>query len=90
MTWKNKTCERCAFRVGDECRRFPPSYAFNPMLTSWYNQVVKDRFVYGGKEVDISKGLPPPIGAKVEGKIYAPACAEYAELIEPPKTKEAT
>lgn len=24
MTFKDKTCEKCCFRVGDECRRFPP------------------------------------------------------------------
>ena len=22
--WRSKTCEDCNFRVGDECRRFPP------------------------------------------------------------------
>ncbi len=25
--WKNKTCETCTFRVGDECLRFPPNGA---------------------------------------------------------------
>lgn len=25
MTWKDKTCEKCKYRVGDKCKRFPPS-----------------------------------------------------------------
>lgn len=25
MTWRDKTCEKCVFRVGPVCRRFPPS-----------------------------------------------------------------
>ncbi len=24
MSWKNKTCAHCEFRVGAECRRLPP------------------------------------------------------------------
>ena len=24
MTWKDKTCEECRYRVGMDCRRFPP------------------------------------------------------------------
>ena len=58
MTWRDKTCEKCAFRVGDECRRFPPDYRDDyPNVKS-----------YAGR--------------------YSLACAEYAELIEPPKTTE--
>lgn len=24
MTWKDKTCEKCIYREGMDCRRFPP------------------------------------------------------------------
>lgn len=24
MTWRDKSCEHCVFRVGPICRRFPP------------------------------------------------------------------
>lgn len=35
MSWKEKTCEKCKYRVGDSCRRFPPSgddYPDYPMV----------------------------------------------------------
>lgn len=32
MNWRDKTCEKCVFRVGDECRRFPPTTLFTHTL----------------------------------------------------------
>lgn len=39
MTWKEKTCERCVFRVGVECRRFPPTASEGTALNANYPRV---------------------------------------------------
>lgn len=71
MTWKDKTCEKCVFRVGPVCRRFPPSnYCVADGIESSYMDS-NHRLVFSHDE-----------------PWYFPACAEYAELIEPPKTTE--
>lgn len=72
MTWKDKTCERCAFRVGIECRRFPPSNfcVVDGIESSYMDSDYRLVFYHEDQ--------------------YYPACAEYSELIEPPKATEAT
>lgn len=39
MTWRDKTCEHCVFRVGDECRRFPPTASEGTALDANYPRV---------------------------------------------------
>lgn len=74
MTWKDKSCEHCVFRVGVECRRFPPSGKRNATdnTNSTYPTVKSG-----------SEGISLIDGYRYRVHI-ADACAEYAESLDKP------
>lgn len=79
MTWKEKTCEDCTFRVGDECRRFPPSVFTDVCGFDDSNPQTMYPCVEFGKV------------SQDDEMYYPPACAEYAQVLQPTITiKEAT
>ena len=72
-TWKDKTCEKCVFRVSGECRRFPPDTAHGyPGVADFIWEI--DEIT--GAVIHMNKA------EKVSG--YHAACAEYAESLNSP------
>ena len=68
LTWVDRTCEDCRFRVDSSCRRFPHNQkydGFHQTFINIYPCVAQDR------SVDF-------LGLKMKVE-YSPACAEWIE-----------
>lgn len=62
--WKKQTCKDCHFRVGDECRRFPP-------------QETVQTYAYEDSTSGIAYPDVEFADEEAAGKVYMDACAEW-------------
>lgn len=67
--WKEQTCEKCTFRVDDECRRFPP--------TKDSNAISGESTGYPEVREYTSQGFFKP----TFGYIFKDACSEFKETL---------
>lgn len=71
QNWKTITCVNCAYRINEDCRRFPPTY--------WNNFYHSDTDYPSVMKI-ITQEISNNFFAKTQQKeIYTSACAEYKE-----------
>lgn len=64
--WKSATCEACIYRVGDKCRRHPPTYADHAEVISGY-PFAKDEEGYNAACAEYTEeGQPTPFERAVK------------------------